>query len=202
MRLRSTIRFHTAPSLQGAPPPPGAAHQLPPVTCAIAVGEDNVTIKVADEAGGIRRSRLGEVWSYRGAETSGIGASAGHTHLTHTLPHWTSLDFTHLTRPCFGRALGGSASVSARRSALTTRRALSRTGLPLARLYANYFGGTLHVAPMEGYGTDAYLVLNRLPGASSEDVSELILGARQPAPHQQEVPNLAPATSPSISLAS
>ena len=30
-------------------------------------------------------------------------------------------------------------------------------GLPLARLYAKYFGGTLHLAPMEGYGTDGYI---------------------------------------------
>jgi hypothetical protein len=30
-------------------------------------------------------------------------------------------------------------------------------GLPLARLYAKYFGGTLYLAPMEGYGTDGYI---------------------------------------------
>eukprot|EP00742_Colponemidia_sp_Colp-10_P005421 GILJ01005793.1.p1 GENE.GILJ01005793.1~~GILJ01005793.1.p1 ORF type:complete len:367 (+),score=30.31 GILJ01005793.1:93-1193(+) len=35
-------------------------------------------------------------------------------------------------------------------------------GLPLSRLYARYFGGDLHVISMEGYGTDAYLYLDRL----------------------------------------
>eukprot|EP00218_Dolichomastix_sp_CCMP3274_P005248 CAMPEP_0170164328 /NCGR_PEP_ID=MMETSP0033_2-20121228/78050_1 /TAXON_ID=195969 /ORGANISM="Dolichomastix tenuilepis, Strain CCMP3274" /LENGTH=380 /DNA_ID=CAMNT_0010401971 /DNA_START=578 /DNA_END=1720 /DNA_ORIENTATION=- len=35
-------------------------------------------------------------------------------------------------------------------------------GLPLSRLYARYFGGDLTVQSMDGYGTDAYLSLNRL----------------------------------------
>ena len=35
-------------------------------------------------------------------------------------------------------------------------------GLPLSRLYARYFGGDLQVISMEGYGTDAFLHLNRL----------------------------------------
>lgn len=40
-------------------------------------------------------------------------------------------------------------------------------GLPLSRDYARYFGGDLQVISMEGYGTDAYLHLNRL-GNSQE----------------------------------
>jgi len=35
-------------------------------------------------------------------------------------------------------------------------------GLPIARLYARYFGGDLQIISMKGYGTDAYLHLNRL----------------------------------------
>ena len=35
-------------------------------------------------------------------------------------------------------------------------------GLPISRLYARYFGGDLQIISMEGYGTDAYLHLNRL----------------------------------------
>lgn len=35
-------------------------------------------------------------------------------------------------------------------------------GLPISKLYAKYFGGDLQIISMEGYGTDAYLHLNRL----------------------------------------
>jgi len=35
-------------------------------------------------------------------------------------------------------------------------------GLPLARIYAKYFGGELTLKSMEGYGLDAYLQLPRL----------------------------------------
>jgi pyruvate dehydrogenase kinase 2/3/4 len=35
-------------------------------------------------------------------------------------------------------------------------------GLPLSRLYCRYFGGDLQVLSMDGYGTDAYVHLNRL----------------------------------------
>ena len=35
-------------------------------------------------------------------------------------------------------------------------------GLPLARLYARYFGGDLHFQTMWGYGTDVYIHLRTL----------------------------------------
>lgn len=34
-------------------------------------------------------------------------------------------------------------------------------GLPLSRLYARYFGGSLKLRPLEGYGTDTYIHLHR-----------------------------------------
>jgi pyruvate dehydrogenase kinase 2/3/4 len=42
-------------------------------------------------------------------------------------------------------------------------------GLPLARIYARYFGGELNLKSMEGYGVDAYLHLPRL-GNSCENL--------------------------------
>ncbi|CCE80400.1 Piso0_003516 [Millerozyma farinosa CBS 7064] len=39
-------------------------------------------------------------------------------------------------------------------------------GLPISRLYAQYFGGDLKLISMEGYGTDVYLHLNRLSSSS------------------------------------
>ena len=41
-------------------------------------------------------------------------------------------------------------------------------GLPLSRLFARYFGGDLEVMSIPGYGTDAYLRLNKL--GDSEEV--------------------------------
>lgn len=39
-------------------------------------------------------------------------------------------------------------------------------GLPISRLYSQYFGGDLKLISMEGYGTDVYLHLNRLSSSS------------------------------------
>jgi pyruvate dehydrogenase kinase 2/3/4 len=90
--------------------------ELPAVRVVISVSGHQVVIKVSDEAGGIARSQLADVWMYNS---------------------W--------------RLRGGAGM-----------------GLPLARLYAMYFGGSLQLFPMEGYGTDAYATFNRLGDANSE----------------------------------
>jgi pyruvate dehydrogenase kinase 2/3/4 len=43
-------------------------------------------------------------------------------------------------------------------------------GLPLARIYARYFGGELSLKSMEGYGVDAYLHLPRLGNSYCENL--------------------------------
>lgn len=42
--------------------------------------------------------------------------------------------------------------------------------LPLARLYCQYFGGSLELVPMEGFGTDCYITFNRLAHENSEQI--------------------------------
>ena len=54
---------------------------------------------------------------------------------------------------------------------------LKGLGLPIARLYAKYFGGSLHLTPVEGYGTDCYATFASRPDASC--ASLLALGANQ-----------------------
>ena len=43
-------------------------------------------------------------------------------------------------------------------------------GLPLARVFAKYFGGSVHTVPMEGYGTDCYVAFNRLAHENCENI--------------------------------
>jgi len=45
-------------------------------------------------------------------------------------------------------------------------------GLPLSRLYAQYFEGDLQLISMEGYGLDAYVYLKSLPANARERVVE------------------------------
>lgn len=99
----------------------GRLTTLPPVKIIVAASEAHVTIKVADTAGGIPRSQLRNVWSYRGKSAKRWGQGIG-------------------------------------------------LGLPLARLYAKYFGGSMHAVPMEGHGTDCYVVFNRLAHANNEKI--------------------------------
>lgn len=57
-------------------------------------------------------------------------------------------------------------------------------GLPLARIYARYFGGELTLKSMEGYGLDAYLHLPRL-GTRCENLPPRVMaspGARDSTP--------------------
>lgn len=99
--------------------------QLPPVKVVIAKGDEDITIKVADEGGGIPRSEIENVWTY--------------SHSTAAPPTLYENTGNYRT-PLAGFGVG----------------------LPLSRLYAQYFGGNLSITSMEGFGTDVYLHLNRL----------------------------------------
>jgi pyruvate dehydrogenase kinase 2/3/4 len=95
----------------------------------VAEGEEDITIKVSDEGGGIPRSGLPKIWTYL---------------------------YTTARSPLDD--LAGESEGSDGPSVL----AGYGYGLPISRLYARYFGGDLAIISMEGYGTDAYLHLNRL----------------------------------------
>ena len=129
MRVRVRVRANLNPS-------PIPNQLLPPMRVVVAAGDGEVTIKVADEGGGLPRSRLRGVWSYR------------------------------------GRWAGGHAD-----PALQGKADLHGLGLPIARLYAKYFGGSLHLTPVEGYGTDCYATFTSRADASC--ASLLALGANQ-----------------------
>ena len=95
---------------------------LRPVRVVVAVSEGLVQIKLADEAGGIRRSSLSNVWSYRPLNSK----------------WWKPED---------------------------------GLSLPVVRLCCKYFNGSLALVPVEGFGTDCYVTLNRLPQDNSERIN-------------------------------
>eukprot|EP00947_MAST-08B_sp_MAST-8B-sp1_P006017 g6017.t1 len=56
--MRATVDFHGG---DGGPPPTA---KMPPVTVVVAHGTEDVTIRISDEGGGIKRSQIDLLWTY------------------------------------------------------------------------------------------------------------------------------------------
>jgi pyruvate dehydrogenase kinase 2/3/4 len=102
---------------------------IPSIRVIIVKGSEDVTIKVADQGGGIPRSRMATIWRF-----------------AHSTASMDEQDTTFGVETSSGARLRGF-------------------GLPLAEIYARYFGGELTLKSTEGYGLDAYLHLPRLGDA-------------------------------------
>lgn len=132
--LRATIEHHSklhpeAESLEDI--------EYPPIKIIVAKGDEDITIKISDEGGGIPRSAVPLVWTYfyTSANNNSNGEGGGVDLLD---------DLNSDRAPFMGLGVG----------------------LPHSRLYARYFHGDLKLISMEGYGTDVYLHLNRLTSSS------------------------------------
>mmetsp|Transcript_13547 Transcript_13547/g.50419 ORF Transcript_13547/g.50419 Transcript_13547/m.50419 type:complete len:130 (+) Transcript_13547:1033-1422(+) len=112
--------------------------RLPDVRIIVADGDANedVVLKVCDEGGGIARSHMRRIWSY----------------LFTTADPAVQKGFVEI---------GGAEGDHDTHSPL----AGLGYGLPISRSYARYFGGDMQIMSMEGYGTDAFVHLNRLGNA-------------------------------------
>merc|ERR1711879_844141 len=115
---------------------------LPSIRVILVRGKEDVTIKVADQGGGVPRSELEKIFTF-----------------SHSKPDSEVVKTAFLTDYLASEGLRGF-------------------GLPLVRIYASYFGGSLTLKSMEGYGLDAYLHLPVL-GVACENMPERV--AQSPA---------------------
>jgi len=133
-----------------------AGPSLPPIRVIIVKGAEDVTIKVADRAGGLPRTALRKIWSFAHT-TNGVGFSSTSNYADR-----------------FDDRLGEEAADSRFEvDEFTGGSDVRGFGLPLARIYARYFGGELTVKSMEGHGVDAYLYLPVL-GSACENLPDSV----------------------------
>ncbi|KAJ3079176.1 hypothetical protein HK102_003976 [Quaeritorhiza haematococci] len=103
-------------------------HDLPPIRVTIGQGNNEIMFRVSDQGGGISRDLLADMWSF-------------------SLPAKKRrlLDFDKIPKLAakVGEAIPPSLHLG--------------LGLPMSRAYANYWGGTIDLHSMDGYGTDAYV---------------------------------------------
>ncbi|GMG40394.1 unnamed protein product [Ambrosiozyma monospora] len=143
--LRATVEFHSRHLKEGQSL---EDVEFPSVKVIVAEGEEDITVKVSDEGGGIPRSAVPLVWTYfytTADETRSAAANAGvGSGVSGGFGGLHDANGGNFKPPFMGLGVG----------------------LPHSRLYARYFGGDLKLISMEGYGTDVYLHLNRLSGSS------------------------------------
>ena len=139
----------------------------------IPIENSDVVLKVSDEGGGIKRGSMSKIWSYLyttgdrgvlarmlGIDNTTIDAIDNNTNNTNsgsnnaneviTMPIFDSMEIVDFTIEAPLAGLG--------------------YGLPIARNYARYFGGDLHIMSMEGYGTDNFIYLPRISLKSTSTI--------------------------------
>lgn len=121
----------------------GDAKTLPPIRVVVVKGAENVTIKITDQGGGLPRSAMRKLWMF--AHTSDLSDKTMDSRESQT--KFGTDSFT-----------GGE---------------IRGFGLPLARIYARYFGGELTLKTIEGYGVDVYLYLPIL-GTACENLPDRV----------------------------
>lgn len=110
-----------------------------PVKIVACDGKNDLTIKVSDMGGGIPRDGLDNIWDF--------GFSTGP--VTDQLDHIVS----EISGQSVVRKLGSLANV------VESSSTKLGYGLPIARLYARYYGGEIEMHSVEKYGSDAFVYL-------------------------------------------
>ncbi|KAF8974984.1 hypothetical protein BGZ46_009533 [Entomortierella lignicola] len=118
----------------------------PPVEVTIAQGDHEVTIRIRDHGGGISREHFDSIFDYSFTTVKNENegdAGAGDS------PYGVDSIFKGVSRLAMQAGLGGPIAGLG-------------FGLPLTRIYAQYFGGDMQLVSLQGYGCDVFLKLKQI----------------------------------------
>ncbi|KAF9949473.1 hypothetical protein BGZ70_001762 [Mortierella alpina] len=122
----------------------------PPVEVTIAQGDHEITIRIRDQGGGISREDLEAIFDYsfttvksENDSSESMDAGAGDS------PYGVDSIFKGVSRLAMQAGLGGPIAGLG-------------FGLPLTKIYAQYFGGNMHLVSLQGYGCDVFLKLKQI----------------------------------------
>jgi pyruvate dehydrogenase kinase 2/3/4 len=120
---------------------------FPPIKVIAVEGKEDITIKITDEGGGIRRSAIPLIWTYMYTTMEGQAIDQD----------FQASDFK-APMAGFGYGLPLSRLVCIFINFITLKGDAQYASFQ----YARYFGGDLKLISMDGFGTDVYIHLNRL----------------------------------------
>lgn len=145
----------------------------PPIEVLICEAPQHVIIRISDQGGGIPKDILPDLWSFSKGPRS-------QTHLRNfrqvpkmaaTMQELKPADLS-IEQDHDRLEDQGKRSYDSSLSSLTSRPPNLRLGigLPMSRVYAEYWAGSLELHSLEGYGVDAFLQISKL-GNKNEQLS-------------------------------
>lgn len=145
----------------------------PPIEVLICEAPQHVIIRISDEGGGIPKEISPDLWSFS-------KGSRSQAHLRNLLQVPKMAATMQELKHTAGQTATDSRSTETKSrrsfesslSSLTTRPPNLRLGigLPMCRVYAEYWAGRLELHSLEGYGVDAFLEIPKL-GNKNEQLS-------------------------------
>ncbi|KAM0813684.1 putative Protein-serine/threonine kinase [Seiridium cardinale] len=160
--VQAVIDHHAKSKNKDQPPPP--------VEVTLCEAQQHVIIRVSDQGGGIPRDILPYLWSFSKGPQSGQRLE----NLTQVPLMAATLQELRVDGNFSGLQDGKAAQHAhdASLTSLSTRPPHLRlgVGLPLSRVYAEYWAGSLELHSLEGYGVDAFLQISKL-GNKNEQLS-------------------------------
>lgn len=129
----------------------------PPIEVTICEAPQHVIIRVSDQGGGIAREILPYLWSF----SKGPRSEARLENLHHVPKMAATLqelrDPGDPAKPIHESHHSSLSSLASRPPNLRLG-----MGLPLSRIYAEYWAGTLEIQSLHGYGVDAFLQISKI----------------------------------------
>lgn len=150
---------------------PDPSRPSPPIEVLICESSQQVVIRISDQGGGIPRDILPFLWSFN----KGPRSSSRLENLSR-VPELAAT-MQEVQHPQIGKASGRIRDSSL--SSLASRPPGLRLGmgLPMSRVYAEYWAGGLELHSLEGYGVDAFLQISKLGNQNEQLTSRASIDA-------------------------
>ncbi|KAJ3815498.1 branched-chain alpha-ketoacid dehydrogenase kinase [Lentinula aff. lateritia] len=166
----SYIREHLECSIRATRLKQAGSVTLPPITATIAAGDNAVGIRISDQGGGL-------IAVQNPVQNPSDLFSFSHIRNSARMEHSRLISLR--TASSYRRGIWATVneqvenwnrSPDPEKDAGIGRHARMGIGLPMSNIFATYFGGSLDLKTLDGYGTDAYVRLPKL-GTNLEAVN-------------------------------
>lgn len=172
--FRATVERHARDTRSGTVPPVIVTVSPPPTTSL--PRQRFLSLRIRDQGGGVPPAYLAQIFSYSFTTAGRQAASRGGS--------WEDAGLGG--GPYAAQHIGGSAALDASGSMSGSTLFTEMTGrglqmgmgtiaglgygLPMSRLYARYFGGSLDFVSLDGWGSDVFVKLRCLDDAGDAEI--------------------------------